>query len=172
MFMKQVLKYILSQVTQSLHFAESKHNISITLSSAIIVFAATQLSNFTLLGAVFSSIAITFCAISIFCSFFALTSKRVILFRNSGSSKNARNLLFYLDITKFDEATFIERVVKDYSLPKSYKADGFDFDLAHQIIATSKVARSKFRLFNLALFCLAVAIAFVVTSIIVSQVLK
>ena len=67
---------------------------------------------------------------------------------------------------------YIKKIQTDYSLPKSYKPDGFDNDLARQIIATSKVAKIKFRLFNVALTFLALAICFVVTSIVVSQVLK
>ena len=45
-------------------------------------------------------------------------------------------------------------------------------NINRQIIATSKVAKIKFRLFNAALTFLALAICFVVTSIVVSQVLK
>lgn len=170
--MKQILKYILAQVMENLHFAEGKHNISITLSSAVIVFAASQFSFYTRLGAVFASCAIVACAASLFCSFSAMSSRKIRWFHAFKKSEKAKNLIYFQDVSSFDEETYIKKIQTDYSLPKSYKPDGFDYDLARQIIATSKVAKIKFRLFNAALTFLALAICFVVTSIVVSQVLK
>lgn len=170
--MKQILKYILAQVMENLKFAEGKHNISITLSSAVIVFAASQFSLFTQLGTVFASCAIVSCAASLFCSFWAMSSRKIHFFHAFKKSQNATNLIYFQDVSNFDEKGYIQKIQSDYSLPKSYKPDGFDFDLARQIIANSKVAKIKFRLFNAALTFLALAICFVVTSIVVSQVLK
>lgn len=157
---------------ENLHFAEGKHNISITLSSAVIVFAASQFSIYTQLGSVFASCAIVACAASLFCSFWALSSRKIRFFHAFKKSQNATNLIYFQDVSNFDEQSFIKKIQVDYSLPKAYKPDGFDFDLARQIIANSKVAKIKFRLFNAALTFLALAICFVVTSIVVSQVLK
>lgn len=170
--MKQILKYILAQVMENLHFAEGKHNISITLSSAVIVFAASQFSLYTRLGTVFASCAIVACAASLFCSFSAMSSRKIRWFHAFKKSEKAKNLIYFQDVSSFDEETYIKKIQTDYSLPKSYKPDGFDYDLARQIIATSKVAKIKFRLFNAALTFLSLAICFVVTSIVVSQVLK
>ena len=170
--MKQILKYILAQVMENLHFAEGKHNIAITLSSAVIVFAASQFSLYTRLGAVFASCAIVACAASLFCSFSAMSSRKIRWFHAFKKSEKAKNLIYFQDASTFDEETYIKKIQTDYSLPKSYKPDGFDNDLARQIIATSKVANIKCRLFNAALTFLALAICFVVTSIVVSQVLK
>lgn len=170
--MKQILKYILSQVMENLHFAEGKHNISITLSSAVIVFAASQFSLYTRLGSVFASCAIVSCAASLFCSFSAMSSRKIRWFHAFKRADKANNLIYFQDISSFDEETYLKKIQTDYSLPKQYKPDGFDFDLARQIIATSKVAKIKFRLFNAALSFLALSICFVVTSIVVSQVLK
>lgn len=169
--MKQILKYILSQVLENQKFAEAKHNISITLSSAIIVFAATQFSYYTKLGSIFGSIAIVCCAVAIFCSFSAISSKKILWFHSFKKSDKAKNLIYFSDISNFDEDGYIKRIANDYGLPKVYKPDGFDYDLARQIIAISKVTKTKFRLFNCALLFLAIAICFVVTSIVVSQVL-
>ncbi len=170
--MKQILKYILSQVMDSLKFAEGKHNISITLSSAVIVFAASQFSLYTKLGSIFASCAIVSCAVAIFCSFSAISSRHIIFFHTYKRAEKAKNLIYFSDISSFDEKAYIEKLLKDYNLPRSYKPDGFDYDLARQIIATSKVAKIKYRLFNVALTFIALALCFVVTSIVVSQVLK
>lgn len=162
--MKQILKYILSVNLDNLRFSETKHSVSIVLASAIIVFSATKITNELTIPTVFGIASIIFCALSIFASFSALSSRSITLKSSKRKKEDDDSLLYFNDIADFSTEKYIEEIIKNYDLPKTYKPDGFDMDLAKQIIATSRIARRKFLLFNIALFLLSFGICFVVVS--------
>ena len=77
------------------------------------------------------------------------------------------NLLSYKNIVLFDEKTYIESIIKNYSFTNVYKPDEMDYHLAKQIIIVSKLAWIKFLYFNLAvLFLIASIIAIIVAVLI------
>lgn len=148
--MKQILKYIYAQLFENLKFAETKNSIAITLSSAVIVFAVTFISQNDIIVVSISALSIALCLISIILSFFGITSKHSKSPRKDRHRENY-NLMHYKDILSFNVEVYAKTIKKDYGLPRGYEIDNQDLDLCKQIIATAKSVNSKFSYFNFAL---------------------
>ena len=58
----------------------------------------------------------------------------------------------------YDEVGYIDAIKKEYDFTNIYKPDNMDYDLAKQIIATSKLTYIKFLYFNFAVVFLIVSI--------------
>ena len=167
--MKQTLKYIYNVVYENMKFAETKHSIVLTLASAVIAFATTFFStnsrqNLLAVG------SIVFALIAILYSFVALVARKVRTKKRK--TKDTDNLLFYKDIMHYDEKSYIDTIKKKYSFTNIYKPDQMDYDLASEIIITSKLASLKFTYFNLAvLFLIASIICLITTVLLKGQVI-
>lgn len=159
--MKQTLKYIYAIVYENMKFAETKHSIILTLSSGVIAFTTFFFSN-NIAENLFAISAIIFSLIAILYSFVALVARKVKL-KNKNKKQNL-NLIFYKDIMHFNEETYIKEIKKEYNFTSIYTPDKMDYDLAKQIIATSKLAHIKFLYFNFAvLFLIASIICIILT---------
>lgn len=163
-FMKQTLKYIYGIIYENMKFAEAKHGIILTLSSAVIAFASTFFS-LNALQNLMAIASIIFALIAILYSFVALVARKVRV--KQKKVKDNDNLLFYKHVMHYDEHTYIEKIKKKYAFTSIYKQDAMDYDLAGQIIATSKIASLKFLYFNFAvLFLIASIICLIITVLI------
>ena len=162
--MKQTLKYIYGIVYENMKFAEAKHSIVLTFSGAVTAFATTFLGggNAQILFAISS---IIFSLIAILYSFVALVARRVKI--KNKKTKDTDNLVFYKDIMKYDEKSFVDRIKKKYDFTKVYKADEMDYDLAKDIIATSKLAYIKFLYFNFAVLFLIASIVSIILTVLI-----
>ena len=121
--MKQTLKYIYIIIYEDMRFAENKHSLILTLSSAVIAFATTFLGGSTR-QILCSVAAIIFALIAILYSFVALIARNVKV--KQKKIKNTGSLIFYKDIIKYDEKTYIDQVRKNYEFTKIYKPDQMD----------------------------------------------
>ena len=163
--MKQTLKYIYERLLENMRFAESKHSITIALAGGIVVFASGFLNLSTTFVATLSAGCIIFALVSVLYSFIALSARKVhIKLRKNAPQTN--NLMYYKNILKFDEEHYVETIQKQYNLPKSYKPDEMDKDLARQIISIAKVTNLKFSYFNFSLVFLFLSLSCAVGSII------
>lgn len=155
--MKQTLKFILKRLTEHRKFAEDKHSITIALSSAVIIFFSSFMSNKNKLVQFLSALSIIFSLISVLYSFVALTAKRV-------KTKNIKsivegNLMDFKDISRFDTDKYLQAIKRQYNFPNSLKFDDFDRNLASEVIAMAKTVSSKFNYFNIALLFLGIGIS-------------
>lgn len=148
--MKQTLKYIYERLYEQIKYAEAKHSVSIALASALTVFSATYLNNSLTVVTVLSAISIIFSLISVIYSFLALSVHNFSTKRNR-ANKRTNNYLYYRNIARFDEKTYLDEIMKNYPFLKGYKPDAFDYDLANQVITTSKAISQKFTFFNFAI---------------------
>lgn len=153
--MKQTLKYIYGIVFDNLKFAEAKHTLILTLASAVLAFATTFFAGNNI-QTLLSIASIVFALIAIFYSFIALVARKVRV--NKTHYKTDANLIYYKDIMRFNEITYIEAIKKTYDFTKLYKPDNFDYDLAKQIISVAKLAHIKFIYFNFAVIFLIASI--------------
>lgn len=155
--MKQTLKYILQRMTEHRKFAEDKHSITIALSSAVILFFSSFMSNQNQVVQFLSALSIIFALVSVLYSFLALTARRV-----KTRSKNSileGNLLDYKDVSKFSTEKYLIAIKKQYQFPNSLKFDDFDRNLASEVIAMAKTVSFKFGYFNIALLFLGIGIS-------------
>lgn len=159
--MKQTLKYIYQNLIEKTKIAESKFSISIALASAVIVFASSFLTDNNVSINVVAGGCIVFALTSILYAFVALLARNVKI-KKKHKTKQVDNLLYFKNIVKFDEFTYVEEIKNKYNFPKSYKPDNFDFDLAREIIAAAKSVNHKFLYFNFSLFFLMMSIVFAV----------
>lgn len=167
--MKQTLKYIYGIIYENMKFAETKHSIVLTLSGAVIAFATTFFGTNTRQN-LFAISSIIFSLIAILYSFVALVARRVSIKKRKIDTTD--NLLFYKDIMSYDEKSFIEQIKKKYDFTKIYKPDLMDYDLAKDIIATSKLAYIKFLYFNFAvLFLIASIVSIILTVLVKGQII-
>ena len=167
--MKQTLKYIYSIVYENMKFAEAKHSIVLTLASAVIAFSTTFFSTIVRQN-LFVIASIIFALIAILYSFVALIARKVRA--KQKRPKDNDNLLFYKDILRYNEETYIDKIKRKYSFTTIYKPDKMDYDLAKEIIITSKLASLKFLYFNFAvLFLIASIICLITTVLIKGQIL-
>lgn len=162
--MKQTLKYIYSLVYENMKFAETKHSIILTLSGAVIAFSTTFFSTNTKQN-LFAIASIILSLISILYSFVALVSRNVRTKKRKTDAND--NLLFYKDIMHYDEKSYIENIKKKYNFTNIYKADKMDYDLASEIIITSKLAYIKFIYFNFAVLFLIVSIVCLISTVLI-----
>ena len=156
--MKQTLKYIYDRFYEQVKYAETKHSISLTLSSALAIFSSTYLTDSTPIVAVLSASSIIFSLVSALHSFFALCVKHYSTKKSHNFEKG--DLLSYNNVVRFGEEEYLKELLKEYPFPKGYKIDQFDRDLASQVITTAKAIKFKFTLFNysitfllISLFC-------------------
>ena len=163
--MKQTLKYIYSIVYDDMKFAEAKHNIVLTLSGAVIAFSTTFFSSNSI-QTVFAVASIIFSLIAILYSFVALIARRVRV-RQRKRVKNNPNLISYSDIIHFDEFSYIKAIKSDYDFVKQYKPDQMDYDLAREIISTSKLTWIKCLYFNLAVIFLIASILSIIIAVLI-----
>lgn len=162
--MKQTLKYIYSLVYDDMKFAESKHNIVLTISGIVLAFATTFLGN-NIAQTLFSVASIIFSLIAILYSFVALVSRNVKV--KQKKVKREYSLVAYKDIVRFDENGYIEKIKKDYSFTNLYKPDKMDYDLAKEIISVSKLAWLKFLYFNFAVVFLIMSIVCIIATVLI-----
>ena len=155
--MKQTLKYIYERLLDNTKIAESKYAITIALASGVIVFASGFLSLDSLIGKTLSAGCIVFALISVLYGFVALSAKTIRIPRKK-HPKKIKNLMFYKNIIRFDEHSYVEEIKKRYNFPNAYKPDEFDFDLARQVISLAKVVYLKFLYFNLSLVFLILSV--------------
>lgn len=155
--MKQTLKYILQRLTEHRKFAEDKHSITIALSSAVIIFFSSFMTNANQVVQFLSALSIIFSLVSVLYSFFALTAKRIKT-KNKNSLLEG-NLMDYKDISKFNTEKYLQAVKKQYQFSNSLKFDDFDRDLATEVIAMAKTVKFKFSYFNIALLFLGIGIS-------------
>jgi hypothetical protein len=155
--MKQTLKYILGVMTEHRKFSEDKHSITIALSSAVIVFFSSFMSNTNQLVQFLAALSIIFALISVLYSFLGLTVRRKKTSVNRSIEEG--NLLDYKDISKFETERYLQAIKKQYNFPNSLKFDDFDKNLANEVIAMAKTVSSKFLYFNFALLFLALGIS-------------
>lgn len=148
--MKQTLKYIYEKLFEQQKFAENKHSILITLATALAVFSVAYLENVNALITILSACSILFSLLSLAFSFIALFAKKTSL-KKSKKNIEFSNLMFYKDIVKFDEESYLQALKKNYPFPKNYSFDKMDRDLSKQVIATAKSVETKFQYFNFAL---------------------
>lgn len=161
--MKQTLKYIYSVVYDNLKFAEAKHSIVLTLSGIVLAFATTLFTS-NVVQNLLTVASILFALIAIFYSFVALVARRVKVSRSHKLQKP--NLLYYKDIMRFNEVDFINQIKINYSFTNIYKPDNMDYDLARQIISTSKLAHIKFLYFNFAVIFLIASILCLIANVV------
>ena len=161
--MKQTLKYIYGIVYENLKFAEAKHTLILTLSSAVLAFETTFFGLNSIENILVVS-SIIFALIAIFYSFVALVARKVNT--KSKNIKGNESLLYYKHIMRFGYLTYIEAIKNNYSFTNIYKPDNMDFDLAKQIIATSKLAWIKFIYFNFAVTFLIASIICIIFTVI------
>lgn len=155
--MKQTLKYIYERLLDSFRIVEGKYAITIALASAVIVFASTFIANADVYVRILAGGCIVFALISILYGFVALSARRIRFFKKQKPQK-IENLMYYKTIIKFNEFDYVEEIKNRYNYPKSYKPDGFDYDLARMVISQAKVINLKFLYFNLSLVFLIVSI--------------
>lgn len=160
--MKQLLKYILQSNMEHLKISETKHSISLALSSGLCVIIA----NFLMCAQILCSIAIVFCLLSAISSFFALSSREIVSFKRQ-KPDTATNLIYFKYICALSEKRYLSELIRDYGFPSDFRPDNFEQDLAREIIAISKRANSKYKLFNVSLLLLATGIIFGMIALIV-----
>lgn len=162
--MKQTLKYIYSVIFEQQKYSESKHSILLTLSSAVIVFAATFTTSKNIFVLLLSSATIIFSLLAMLYSFSALFSRSYKVKKKK--EKKIVNLLYYKDIISYDTESYLKQIVKLYGL-KITKFDSFEINLAQQIIASSKAVNHKFRCFNYAITLLVLAIISILVCVVI-----
>ena len=162
--MKQTLKYIYQILLDNQKFSESKHSLTLTLSSAVIVFSATFLSHNNLVVVSITSASMILSFVAMIYSFFALSAKKVVI-KKSKKIRDNYSLMYFKDISKFSVEDYLHAIIKDYGFPKSYKPDSMDYDLAKQIISTSIVTDRKFKFFNYSITFMVIAIIFLVITV-------
>ena len=158
--MKQTLKYIYSLIYDDMKFAESKHNIVLTISGIVLAFLGNNIAQ-----TLFSIGSIIFSLIAILYSFVALVSRNVKV--KQKKEKEQYSLLAYRDIVRFDEKGYIEKIKKDYSFTNLYKPDKMDYDLAREIISVSKLTWIKFIYFNFAIVFLIMSIICIIATVLI-----
>lgn len=162
--MKQTLKYIYSVVFDNMKFAEAKHTLILTLSSAVLAFATTFFGD-NVIQNLLAVASIIFALIAIFYSFVALVARNVKI--KQKHIQGAESLLYYKHIMRFDEKTYIEKIRTKYSYTNLYKPDEMDYDIAKQIISVSKLAWIKFLYFNFAVVFLISSIVCIIFTVII-----
>ena len=145
--MKQMLKYILSVVMESMRIAENKHGIILALNSGLIVITVGFFSSNILSVILLNLLVIIMCSISIIFCFLGLFARDISYRRQKHSLKNL-NLLYFKDISNFAEKDYLNCIIKAYDFPKDYEPDNFELDLARQIVVNSKIATKKYKFFN------------------------
>ena len=169
--MKQLLKYILSLNLEHQKIAETKHSITVALSSGVIVVLVGLIGTDVGLSRLFCFVAIFLCIVSILFSFIALSSKSIVIKSKRQWNKKDANLTYFKHISKLDFEEFKNSILIKYNFPYDYKVDCFETDLIKQIIATSKRVNSKYNIFNISIWFLFLGLIFSFLSVSLNGVL-
>lgn len=162
--MKQTLKYIYGIIFDNLKFAEGKHTLILTISSAVLAFATTFFGD-NIAQNLFAIASIIFALIAIFYSFVALVAKHVRV--KQKKIKGKTNLIYYKHIMAYDEYGYIDAIKKEYQFTNIYKPDNMDYDLARQIISIAKLTWIKFLYFNFAIVFLVASIICIILTVLI-----
>ena len=162
--MKQTLKYIYSIIYENFKFAEGKHSLILTISSAVLAFATTFLGE-NLYQTLFAIASIIFALIAIIYSFVALVAKNAR--PKQKKVKHKTNLLFYKHIMSYDENGYIDAIKKEYQFTNIYKPDQMDYHLAGQIIQLVKLTWIKFLYFSFAVTFLTCSIISIIITVLI-----
>lgn len=153
--MIEKLTYIFSNVNGWLKFAESKHAVIIAFNGAaifgIIQICFNSKTNYPILLEIYLYNVILFLALSILISlisFFPQTKLKWLW--PSQKISIGDNLLFYDNIKKYDEETYLKALYKSMDKDVSSFSD-MEFYFANQIIQNSKIVSRKYQYFKLAL---------------------
>lgn len=146
--MKQLLKYILSQLLEHQKIAETKHSVGIALAGGLAVIITSFITSTTVIVKIFAIISLVFCLLSLMFSFLAVSSKLISIKVKRKTNKSI-NYLYFEDIKNFTPKAFLGGIAKAYNFPAEYEPDVFEMDLAKTIIITSKRISSKYNLFNI-----------------------
>lgn len=155
--MKQLLKYILSQMLEHQKQAETKHSIGIALISAVAVVLINYASSEVLYLKVISLISLAFCFVALAFSFLAV-SARVVSVKKYKEPRQDINYMYYKDIHNIVPSQYILGLARAYNFPDNFLPDNFELDLAKTIISTAQRAYSKNKLFNLSLLFLFISL--------------
>ncbi len=145
--MDQELKYIFSNINECLKFAEAKHAGSIIFNSALLIGVTSNYND--IVSHLFEPallVGVTLLGLSIGLSLlsqFPVTSNS---FYNQKPVLNP-NLYFYGDLSKIDEAFLIAEIKK---LDNEFNTTKFQSDLINQILVNSRITKSKFIFFKVA----------------------
>lgn len=152
-----MLKYILSIVLENMRVAEAKHSTILALNSGLIVITVGFFSSADIWVIILNWLVVLFASISILYCFLGLFARHIKEIEKEPHSQNI-NLLYFKDIAKFKEEEYLKCIIMQYNFPQDYKTDGFEFDLAKQIIVNSKIANMKYLNFNKSVVFLAIAL--------------
>ena len=72
--------------------------------------------------------------------------------------KGSRLICYLTDDINGGDISYCKKVKANYKLPKDYKIDEMDLDLARQVITTAKLVNLKFSYFNFSLIFLFLSI--------------
>ena len=132
---------------ENLKIAETKHSIILALNGAVIAFVLAFNEPQSQYIQYLNYAVLFFAGLSIIISFSALHSRSVNV-KYKPKKYSDTNLLYYQNLATMTSGELLQNIIKFYDYPKSYQVDNFEIDLASTIIANSKVASKKFRLFN------------------------
>lgn len=146
--MKQLLKYILSQMLEYQKQAETKHSIGIALISGLAVLLINFTSSSFLIVKVGSVVGLGLCVLALIISFSAVKAKTVKREDYIRIDENI-NYMYYKDIHNFMPGQYLQSLAHRYDFPKNYLPDNFELDLAKSILSSAQRVYSKNRLFNI-----------------------
>ena len=155
--MKQLLKYILSQLLEHQKIAETKHSIAIALIGGLSVIVVGFVDSKIVLIKTLAIIALVFCLLSLLSSFIAVSSK-LINIKGKTNIKENINYIYFEDIKNFSPSQYLQSIASAYNFPKGYLPDLFELDLAKTIITTAKRTSAKYKLFNVSLLFLFISL--------------
>lgn len=154
-FLKCELEKVLKLVIDWIKFAEAKNAALLTLNSAamfagyrIVFQIKRELSTIESSCLLFLAILLLISAVICLMSFFARIKTRY-LYSIPAKSKSP-NLYFFGDIASFSSKDYVAALAK--TINENEIAKELDMMLADQVIANSRIAARKFRLFNIALW--------------------
>lgn len=157
--MKQLLKYILSLTIEHQKIAETKHSITLALSSGVIVLISSSITP-NVYQKTLCLVSIALCVVAIMFNFFALISKSIVIKRQSFWNKKQSNLTYFKHISKLDFEEYKYLLLQNYGFPQDYEIDYFESDLIKQVMALSKRVNAKYELFNISATMLFLGIVF------------
>jgi hypothetical protein len=149
--MVDTLKDIFDNVNNWLKFAEVK-NATLIAGNGVMIFGVMKILNDLNLNQyaiyyIYFSMILLF--ISLVISLISFMSKlKIPDFLLHSESTKSDNLLFFGDIVKYREQTYLKKI---HELLASETTSELDFMYVQQIIVNSKIAINKFKLFNVAL---------------------
>jgi TM2 domain-containing membrane protein YozV len=156
-------KLLAAQLTRTLDFvkfAETKNGALLALSSAWILALVNLLSGAHKLPAGYDRpfwIAIALFVLAGLLCIFSFMPRMLRSFINA--KDGTKNLLFFGDIASMPIAQFKERVLERYKAEENHSVtDRYLDDLCVQISVNARIAARKFRLFNLAVISIFLAI--------------